>query len=89
MPRTEARIFTSIWRDEDFVALPRSAQGLYMFLLSQDDLAYCGVLPLRERRWAAKAAGMTIADVERDLKTLEGTAYPTANPDPAQRKPPF
>ena len=89
MPRSEARIFISIWRDEDFISLPPSAQRLYLFLLSQDDLSYCGVLPLRERRWAAKAAGMTIADIERDLKTLEGTAYPSPNPDPAQAKTPF
>lgn len=89
MPRSEARIFTSIWKDEDFVALPPSAQRLYLFLLSQDDLSYCGVLPLRERRWAAKAAGVSVADVERDLKTLEGTAYPSANPDPASAKTPF
>ena len=89
MPRSEARIFTSIWKDEDFTALPPSAQRLYLFLLSQDDLSYCGVLPLRERRWAAKAAGMSVADVERDLKTLEGTAYPSPNPDPTQAKTPF
>ena len=71
MARTEARIFTSIWRDEHFLALPPSAQRLYMFLLSQDDLAYCGVMPLRERRWASKAAGLTLADIEQDLKALE------------------
>ena len=35
MPRTEARIFTSIWNDRDFLALPPGAQRLYMFLLSQ------------------------------------------------------
>jgi hypothetical protein len=71
MPRTEARIFTSIWRDEHFLALAGGAQRLYMFLLSQDDLAYCGVMPLRERRWASKAAGLSLADVEQDLKALE------------------
>jgi hypothetical protein len=89
MARSEARIFTSIWRDEDFLMLPPSAQRLYMFLLSQDDLTYCGVMPLRERRWASKAAGLTVADVERDLKSLEGTAYPSANPDPDFCRTPF
>jgi hypothetical protein len=78
--RTEARIFTSIWRDPDFLALEPGAQRLYMFLLSQDDLSYCGVMPLRPVRWARKAAGLTLADIDRDLKTLEGTAYPSANP---------
>jgi hypothetical protein len=71
MPRSEARIFTSIWRDEHFLALTPGAQRLYMFLLSQDDLAYTGVLPLRERRWASKAAGLTLADIEQGLKALE------------------
>jgi len=89
VPRSEARIFTSIWRDEDFIALPPGPQRLYMFLVSQHDVSYCGVMPLLPQRWAAKAAGLTIADIERDLKTLEGTAYPSPNPDPAQAKTPF
>lgn len=80
MARTEARIFTSIWKDEDFIALPASAQWLYVFLLSQPELTYCGVMPLRVRRWVPKAAGLTLADLERDLKELEGSAYPLANP---------
>lgn len=71
MPRTEARVFTSIWRDEHFLALPASAQRLYMFLLSQDDLSYCGVMPLRPARWAKKAPDTSVADIEQDLKALE------------------
>jgi hypothetical protein len=73
MPRSEARIFTSIWRDPHFTGMDPGAQRLYMFLLSQDDLSYCGVMPMRERRWAPKAAGLTVADIERDLKTLEAS----------------
>jgi len=89
MARSEARIFTSIWKDEDFLALPPGAQRLYMFLLSQDDLTYCGVMPLRERRWASKAAGLTLHDIEQDLKALEGTAYPSAYPAPESPRTPF
>ena len=84
MARTEARIFTSIWSDPDFLSLTRDAQGLYMFLLSQRELSYCGVMPLRPSRWAPKAAGLTVADVERGLKELEGTAYPSAYPAPGE-----
>jgi hypothetical protein len=80
MARTEARIFTSIWSDPDFLSLTRDAQGLYLFLLSQRELSYCGVMPLRPPRWVPKAAGLTLADIERDLKELEGTAYPSPNP---------
>ena len=89
MPRTEARIFTSIWRDPVFLALSPGAQRLYMFLLSQEDLAYCGVMPLRPRRWASKAAGLTLPEMERHLKELEGTAYPKPNPDPESAGTPF
>jgi hypothetical protein len=89
MPRSEARIFTSIWKDPDFLGLPASAQWLYMFLLSQEELTYCGTIPLRVPRWARKAVGLTIADVELDLKRLEGTAYPSANPDGPPARQPF
>ena len=80
MARTEARIFTSIWKDLDVLALEPGPQRLYMFLLSQEELTYCGTMPLRVPRWARKASGLTVADVELDLKKLEGTAYPSANP---------
>ena len=46
-------------------------------------------MPLVPQRWASKASGLTIADIERDVKALEGTAYPSANPDPVQAKTPF
>ena len=89
MPRSEARIFTSIWRDGDFIALPPGAQRLYLFLLSQHDLSHCGVMPLLPQRWASKALGLSIADIECDLKWLEGSANPSGNPDPAAARTPF
>lgn len=70
MARDEARIFARIWKDDDFRALTRSAQGTYGFLLSQQDLSYCGMLPLRVGKWARAAAGMTTEDVWTDLKAL-------------------
>jgi hypothetical protein len=89
MPRTEARVFTSIWKDPDFLALDEGAQRLYLFLISQEELSYCGVMPLRVPRWARKAAGLTGTGVEQNLKVLEGTAYPSANGDEASRMRPF
>jgi hypothetical protein len=80
--RTEARIFTTVWKDPFFTAHAIEAQWLYFHLLSQDDLSYCGVMPLRQSKWARKAAGLTAADIERALKALEGTDYPSAYPDP-------
>lgn len=73
MPRSEARVFTSIWKDPHFVGMDSDAQWLYLFLLSQDDLTYCGVMPLRERRWLPKAAGLTLDRIEHALKTLEAS----------------
>lgn len=49
--RTEARIKCSIWGDQDYLKLPVEAKLLYQFLLEQDDLSLCGVIPLREVRW--------------------------------------
>ena len=80
MPRTEGRIFTSIWKDGDFLSLPPMAQRLYIFLVTQPELTYCGTMPLRPARWVPKAAGLSLADIERDLKELEGSAYPPADP---------
>ena len=76
VPRSEARIFTSIWDDEDFLALPGSAQRLYMFLTSQKDLTHCGVIPLRPGRWARKAKGLTVTQIEADLELLAAGLRP-------------
>ncbi|NAS22464.1 hypothetical protein GT755_12305 [Herbidospora sp. NEAU-GS84] len=70
MPRTEARIFTTIWDDPDYLKLPPGPQRLYLFLISQPDLSYCGLIALRARRWAQKAPGLTPADVLEDLLVL-------------------
>lgn len=71
MARTEARLLTSIWDDDDFIALSPDSQRLYMFVLSQSDLAHDGVIALRERRWARKARGMTVGDIEKALRELD------------------
>jgi hypothetical protein len=70
MPRKEARIFTSIWQDDDFVALPAEAQRMYFALLSQPELSLCGLLTLAENRWTAQARGMTKARIRADMKLL-------------------
>jgi len=76
VPRSEARIFTSIWKDEDFLALPATTQRLYMFLVSQEDLTHCGVIPLRVPRWTRKAADLKAAEIEADLELLAAGAHP-------------
>jgi hypothetical protein len=70
MARNEARLAVSIWSDKDFLALTAGAQRMFMFLLSQPDLAHTGVVPLRERRWASTAAGLDRQQVAADLAEL-------------------
>ena len=75
MARVEARLSVDIWRDTDFLALTANAQRLYMFLLSQPELAYDGVCPLRERRWAKAAAGLNLDQVQLGLDELAGARF--------------
>lgn len=75
MARSEARLLTEVWEDRDFLALTDTAQRLFMFLLSQPDLAHSGVIALRERRWSRKCSNQGTGDVERDLKDLEAGRF--------------
>lgn len=61
----------SIWRDREFRALPRTAQAMYVHLLSQKELDRAGIQPLQVTKWSKGCDEMTEADVWRDLKTLE------------------
>jgi len=78
--RSEARIFASIWNDPTFRALTRRQQGMYLFLLSQPDLSFCGVISLRPRRWAQKAKDLTPDQVWEDLKAL-ASPFPEGPPE--------
>lgn len=75
MARTEARIGVDIWEDPTFLALPTGPQRMYLYLLSQRDLTYVGVLALRERRWSRGAANYTQAQVRADLDALEAAHF--------------
>lgn len=81
MARTEARVLVSIWSDPDFRALGADAQWAYMFLLSQPDLTHTGVIPLRVRRWAQSADGMTVARLAEALRQLERSRFIVADRD--------
>jgi hypothetical protein len=70
MARTQARIFTSIWNDDDFLDLTPGAQRLYFVLLSQPSLSYCGVVSYTPRRWALLASGSTVHDIRHDMNEL-------------------
>ena len=52
MGRQDARIPTSIWRDEGFRQLSAGARLLYLMLLTLPELSPAGTLPLLRGRWA-------------------------------------
>ncbi|MFI7125941.1 hypothetical protein ACIBQ1_09625 [Nonomuraea sp. NPDC050153] len=81
MARSEARIFTTIWQDVQFLVLSEGAQRLYLFLLSQPDLSHCGLIALRERRWARSAAGLTVDRVTAALKELDAARFVVIDED--------
>lgn len=56
MGREHGRIFTSVWQDDDWLALTKDAQRLYMLLVTQPDLSFVGALPYRPGLWASWCA---------------------------------
>jgi hypothetical protein len=61
----------SIWRDGHWRKLSRTAQALYMQLLSQKELDCAGILPLQPNKWAKGCDGLTAAQVWQDLEELQ------------------
>jgi hypothetical protein len=61
----------SIWRDEHWRQLSRSAQALYMQLLSQKELDCAGIVPLQPNKWAKGCTELTLDRVWADLKELQ------------------
>lgn len=80
MARSQARIHTSVWRNPDFTALPRSTQGLYWMLLSQPDVSLAGVAPLVERRWR-KLSTDKPDDLDTDLDLLSEHGFVVVDED--------
>lgn len=74
MARSYGRVFPSIWNDEDFRAQSMEARLMYVFLLSQPDLAQSGVIPFRTRRWA-RLLDTTPVEVERLCGELEAARF--------------
>lgn len=81
MARDHGRIMSSIWNDEEFIALGIGPQWLYEFFLTQADLSYAGVLAMRMRRWASRSAGLTSAALEQYLEALTAARFVVADHD--------
>ena len=81
MANGAALIRETLWRDKDFRQLPRTAQCLYLQLLSQKDLDCAGILTLHPEILAKGCDEMTVADVWHDLKTLTETRFIVVDTD--------
>lgn len=75
MARDHGRIYTRIWADPDFRALDRDPQRLYLLLVSQAKLTYCGSLDYIPRRLVELAADEDQQSLEKALMTLEVTRF--------------
>lgn len=75
MARREARLSVEIWDDSEFAALSPLAKLVFIFLFSQRDLSYLGLLPLRERRWASRLSGLGAEDVREALEELDAARF--------------
>ena len=81
MARGHGRILTSIWDDADFLTLTEQEQRLYLFLISQPNLNHAGLLDLTLRRWSRKARGLTSAELEKLLQSLEAAHFIVVDDD--------
>ncbi|MDG9701712.1 hypothetical protein [Streptomyces sp. DH37] len=81
MARGHGRILASIWEDEDFINLEEAEQRLYLFFISQPNLNHAGLLDLTLRRWARKARGLTVAELEKRIATLEEARFVVVDDD--------
>lgn len=79
MARDHGRIYTRIWADPDFRALERDPQRLYLLLISQANLSYCGGLDYIPRRLTSLAADETEETLQDALTTLEKAKFVVAD----------
>ncbi|KZM68325.1 hypothetical protein [Nocardia terpenica] len=81
MARDHGRVLCKIWQDKDFRALPRTAQALYIQLLSQPNVNNAGVLPLMASKWAKGCDQVTIADIHADVQVLVDAGFLVVDTD--------
>ena len=75
MARNYAQVRCSIWADPEFAALSPDAQRMYLLVLSQAKLSFCGVIDYVPERWSRLTKGMTAADVEILVDELERSRF--------------
>lgn len=81
MARDHARIQVALWSDPDFRLLSCEAQRMYLVILSQPRLSYCGALDYLPSRLAILANDDTPEYVEQAVKALEAHRYVVVDRD--------
>lgn len=75
MARNHARILSSVWDDDDFLALSEAAQRAYFVVISQPELTACGVLTFNPKRLGRLANDSTAARVNKAVRFLVAAGY--------------
>lgn len=75
MARDHARIKTSIWDDEDFLALKVAEQHAYFMLASNLGLSRCGVITYIPARFDHLAGDLTEAKLRRAIDGLRSSRF--------------
>ena len=70
MARDHARVKTSIWDDDDFLALKSAEQHVYLALMSSKGLSRCGVIDFIPARFTHLATDLTDARFRSAIKAL-------------------
>lgn len=64
------RLYTSVWRDDDFRRLTQADQQTYLVIACSEDMSWAGVAPLFPARYIA-AKDATTAKVAKSIKALQ------------------
>lgn len=75
MPRDHARVKTSIWDDPDFLRLKVAEQHVYLAMMSNKALSYCGVLDYIPSRFDHLAADLTPAKFTKAVNGLRENRF--------------
>lgn len=75
MSRFYANIATAIWRNDDFKALHKDAQRIYLMLATQPDISAAGILSLNVTRWASRSVNDTREEVVTALQELQAARF--------------
>jgi hypothetical protein len=81
MARKYGAIMCTIWTDDDFVALSRRAQCMYVALCSNQKMTMVGVLPFTTRAWSRSCGEMTPEMVREDIEELSDANFVVVDED--------